>query len=100
LRKPLPKAPHRDEAVLQAARQIAQLHAVAAEIDRDGESPARWIQFERLAAQLHPKWVWPNHEVRSLTLRRMRREPDCVMYRMPFENVAAMARAWVREAAT
>jgi hypothetical protein len=77
-----------------AAEKIQQLHEVARAIDVDGESPQRWATFEKLAAQLHPRWVKPNHEMRSLSLRRMRRADDAVAYGLPFPTVAAMAAAW------
>jgi hypothetical protein len=77
-----------------AAEQLQQLHEVAAEIDRSGESPERWQRFEKLAAQLHPHCVKPNHELRTMNLRRMRRDPAVVNFGPPYANVAAMAAAW------
>jgi hypothetical protein len=77
-----------------AAERLQQLHEVAAEIDRDGESPERWQRFERLAAQLHPHYVKPNHEMRTMNCRRMRRDPEVCHFGPPYRTVADMALAW------
>jgi hypothetical protein len=80
-----------------AEEQIDLLHATARQLDVDGHSAERLARFEKLAAELHTaKRLAPNHELRSLNIKRMRRMEGATMWSPPYASWQAMAQAWVR----